>query len=80
MTIGGVAQHPEQHLVNRMAAWGAQTHDVLSFETTTNDGAGTITPMHVVQSGGKTYSPISISRDWRDDVMKIKYIEMLPTT
>lgn len=80
MTIGGVAQHPEQHLVNRMAAWGAQTHDVLSFETTPNDGAGTITPMHVVQSGGKTYSPISISRDWRDDVMKIKYIEMLPTT
>ena len=80
MTIGGVAQHPEQHLVNRMAAWGAQTHDVLSFETTPNDGAGTITPMHVVQSGGKTYSSISISRDWRDDVMKIKYIEMLPTT
>jgi hypothetical protein len=75
--MDGANIRPEQHLVNRMSAWGAVTHDLLSVNTDTGNAAGTITPQCVVAEGGKRYAPLSISRNWRDDAMEVKYIELI---
>lgn len=77
LEMDGANIRPEQHLVNRMSAWGAVTHDLLSVNTDTGNAAGTITPQCVVAEGGKRYAPMSISRNWRDDAMEVKYIELL---
>ena len=79
MTIAGENVHPEQHLVDRMAAWGSVTHEVMEVETDTTNNAASVTPECVIEYNGKQYSPISISRNWRDDTIKFKYIELLPT-
>lgn len=79
MTIAGENVHPEQHLVDRMAAWGAVTHEVMEVKTDTTNNAASVTPECVIEYNGKQYSPISISRNWRDDTIKFKYIELLPT-
>lgn len=77
LEMDGANIRPEQHLVNRMSAWGAVTHDLLSVNTDTGNAAGTITPQCVVAEGGKRYAPLSISRNWRDDAMEVKYIELI---
>ena len=79
MTIAGENVHPEQHLVDRMAAWGGVTHEVMEVETDTTNNAASVTPECVIEYNGKRYSPISISRNWRDDTIKFKYIELLTT-
>lgn len=76
ISIGGSNVRPEQRLVNRMAAWGGQTRDVLVLETDGTNNARSITPQCVVTIGGKTYAPISISKEWRDDKHIIKYVEV----
>jgi hypothetical protein len=76
ISIGGSNVRPEQRLVNRMAAWGQQTRDMLVLETDGTGGARTLSPLCLVTTGGKTFAPISISHEWRDDKHIVKYVEI----
>lgn len=76
IVVGGSNVRPEQRLVNRMAAWGQQTRDVLVLETDGTNNARDINPQSLVVIGSKTFAPISISKEWRDDKHIIKYVEV----
>lgn len=72
---GSTAEHPEQHLANRVAAWGASSKRKISAELRT-DITGTITPRNKIELDGSLGYPISISHDWRDDVTIITNLEL----
>ena len=76
VVIGGNNVRPEQHLVNRMASWGSRTRDMLVLETDGGGGARSMNPLYLVTTGGKTFAPISISHEWRDDKHIVKYVEI----
>lgn len=75
---GGTEEHPEQHLADRVAAYWATSKRKISMELMANvpqsiSGGNTVTigeisPNHKVSFDGDIFSPISISRIWRDDV------------
>ena len=71
----GSNQHPEQHLANRVANYWAVSRRRLGGEFRANTIAD-ITPKHKVTIDGTTCHPTSISRDWRDDVVKLSLLEM----
>lgn len=70
-------QHPEQHLVNRIANFMQHSKRVLNMEL--RKGAGqvdAIMPMNTVTHNGKTYFTLAVGHEWRDDVKKVSLIEM----
>lgn len=86
VNYGGSAEHPEQHLANRVAAYWATAKRALYTELMASvsqsiSGGGSVTigsiePKHIVSMVGDTYMPIAISRDWRDDVVKLTLLEV----
>ena len=70
-------QHPEQHLVNRVAYFYRNSKRMLSLEL--RKGAGqvnAIMPMNTVTIDSVPYATISVGHEWRDDVMKVRMIEI----
>jgi hypothetical protein len=68
-------EHPEQHFVNRVTAFGNSvkrllTLDLISINTTN------ITPWTKCLLGGKYYYPMSFKRNWRDDITTVQLIEI----
>jgi hypothetical protein len=68
--FGGVQAIPEQHLANRVAAYGATSKQQFSIEVRSNTIAE-ITPIHQVSFTGTTCHPTSISHVWRDDITQL---------
>ena len=71
----GTTQHPEQHTVDRMGSFGAKVRQCMSVEMNAQL-TGEITPQHKVTLNSVLTHPISIGREWRDDVIKLTLLEM----
>lgn len=72
---GGIQEIPEQHLANRVAAYGATSKRQFMLEVRGN-AIAQITPINKVSFESTSCQPVSIGHDWRDDVVKIKMIEL----
>lgn len=78
---GGTAQHPEQNTVNRMAAFYSTARLCMNVDVLAHNGqaatpANDITPACNVSIDDITTHPTGISRDWRDDIIKLTLIEL----
>lgn len=71
----GAAEHPEQHLANRVASFWTQNKRMIIAELRTNTIAD-ITPQHKVTLDGTICHPIAISRNWRDDITTLNLLQM----
>ena len=82
---GNTTDHPEQHLANRVASYWAtakrkiegelQAHVVQAITGGTVK-IGDILPCHKVSIDSGTFCPIAISRNWRDDVVKLALLQI----
>ena len=63
---------PEQHLVNRIAAFYGQSRRVIYAEMQNV----TTTPRETTTVDNTACYPVAISRDWRDDVTMLKLIQI----
>lgn len=70
-------QHPEQHLANRVANYWATAKRKIDTELLVNN-MGDVTPHTKVSVTGEngTFTPIAISRNWRDDVLKLSLLQL----
>ena len=77
VNYGNNAEHPEQHLANRVANYWASAKRKIDTELQVNK-VGDVTPHTNVMVTGEsgTFSPIAISRNWRDDVTKISLLQL----
>ena len=73
--FGGAQEIPEQHLANRVAAYGATSKKQYTLELRSN-AISEITPINKVSFNSTNCQPVSISHDWRDDVTQIKMLEL----
>ncbi len=73
--FGGVQEIPEQHLANRVAAYGATSKRQFMLEVRQN-AISQITPINKVSFESTSCQPVSIGHDWRDDVVQLKMIEL----
>lgn len=68
---------PEQHLVERVANYWRTSSRLLSVELRSEIASvGGLNPGQTVTLAGKHLYPLSISRDWRDDVSAINLIKI----
>ena len=73
---GGYTAHPEQHLADRMANFHRRPRTMLELELDTAD-IGNVAPDYKVQDyNDRTFYPLSISREWREGITKLKLIEL----
>ena len=79
---GGDA-HPEQHLATRVANYWATSRRRIGADfradAHTNSSGPTfsnITPHHMITINGTKFHPVAISRDWRNDVVRLSLLEM----
>ena len=72
---GGVQEIPEQHVANRVAAYGATSKRQFMLEVRQN-AISQITPINKVSFESTSCQPVSIGHDWRDDVVQLKMIEL----
>lgn len=77
----GTDEHPEQHLANRIVNLWSSSKRMVQAELLTHDGASatdadTLTPQSTVDFEDATLYPFSISRNWRDDVLKTDLMEI----
>ena len=71
----GGMERPEEHLVRRMADYLSTTHVKTLADLRTD--AVTVNPYTMVESAGADTSyPLSISRNWRDDVTTVVMVEV----
>lgn len=73
--FGGVQEIPEQHLANRVAAYGATSKRQFMLEVRQN-AISQITPINKVSFESTSCQPVSIGHDWRDDLVQLKMIEL----
>ena len=74
---GGVdnSQHPEQHLANRVATYWASSRRKIIADFRTNT-IPEVSPQYKLTIDGTQLHPIAISRDWRNDVVRLSMLEM----
>jgi hypothetical protein len=75
ITYDDTATHPEQHLANRVAAYGETSKRRISVELRT-DVIDEITPQNTVQLDDTTCYPIAIGHDWHDDITTVKLLQI----
>lgn len=71
-------QHPEQHLATRVANYWATAKRKIDPELLANK-IPAVDPTNIVKVGTDTvttYAPIAISRDWRDDIVRLSLLEL----
>ena len=66
---------PEQHLANRVTTYWASAKRKIETELRSNV-IGDISPQHKVTLDYTTSHPVSICREWRDDVTKLTLIQL----
>ena len=78
VNYGNSAEHPEQHLANRVTTYWATAKRKIDTELHVNK-VGDVTPHTKVTISGEsgyTFTPIAISRNWRDDVLKLSLLQL----
>lgn len=78
---GGLNERPEKHLADRITTFYAESKRKIETELLTNDGtqntvADVISPRSKMTLDGSTLYPIAISREWKDDIVKVKFLEL----
>ena len=82
---GLISFRPEQHLANRVASYWRTSRRRVKMEIKSNvavtEGSGSvaigdISPRHKLSFESGTFHPISISREWRDDLTQMTIIEI----
>jgi hypothetical protein len=82
---GNRKQHPEQHLADRVANYWRVSRRRLGVDfsadaKTEDTAAGTffsnITPQHMLRVNDTKMHPVAISRDWRNDIVRMSMLEM----
>ena len=82
---GLISFRPEQHLANRVASYWRTSRRRVKMEMKSNvtvtEGSGSvaigdINPRHKLSFESGTFHPISISREWRDDLTQMTIIEI----
>lgn len=76
ITYSSGSQPPEQHLCNLMNSYGSASKRVYKLDLSAASEAGEITPLHLVHYQSKYLYPVSVKRNWRDDIVTIKAIEI----
>ena len=71
----GTTERPEQHLADRVTTYWRTSKRRIATELRSNV-IPDITPRHKVVLDGTTAYPISISRQWRDDVLQLTVLEL----
>lgn len=71
----GGPERPEQHLADRVTTYWRTSKRRIATELRANV-VPDITPRHKVLLDGTTAYPISISRQWRDDVLQLTVLEL----
>lgn len=79
----GGNEHPEQHLANRVADYWEVSRqkivcDLQSQADITNVTIANVSPLYKATLNGKTFHPVSINREWRDDKSTFTLLE-IPT-
>lgn len=72
---GGTAEHPEQHLANRVTTYWATAKRKLATQLRA-DHITEPSPMNKVTIDSTTGYPIAISHDWRDDIVNLTTLEL----
>ena len=72
---GGGSEIPEQHLADRIVGYWATAKRKIECELRLNV-VGNVYPSYKVTMDGSTLYPISISHDWRDDIMRLNLMEV----
>lgn len=72
---GSLMVHPEKHLTDRVASYWNVNKRRLQLELRTN-AVSEISPKAKVTADGTTCCPLSIGREWRDDVLKVTLLEL----
>jgi len=77
VSYAGTLAHPEQHLADRVASYYANAKRKIDAELQANK-VGDVTPQAFVSVSGEagTFIPIAISRNWRDDVLKLSLLQL----
>ena len=70
-----IDEKPEQHLADRVTAFGNTSKRRMSVELRRN-AIIEPTPQNFVTLDGTTCHPIAISHDWRDDIIQLTLLEM----
>jgi hypothetical protein len=73
--FNGASARPEQHLADRVTTYWRTSKRRIATELRANV-VPDITPRHKVVLDGTTAYPISISRQWRDDVLQLTVLEL----
>ena len=73
--FNGTSARPEQHLADRVTTYWRTSKRRIATELRANV-VPDITPRHKVVLDGTTAYPISISRQWRDDVLQLTVLEL----
>ena len=82
VSYNNVVKKPEEHKAERIANYWAASKRKIETELlsdtiiATSTLASDITPRHSVTMEGTTMHPVSISHDWRDDIVKIVLVEI----
>lgn len=72
---GQYSDHIEQYVADRIASYGSTLRRKVSGEYRM-DVVGGVTPHHLLTLAGKSYYPVSISHEWREDKVNITMLEV----
>jgi hypothetical protein len=72
---GHYSDHIEQYVADRIASYGSTLRRKVSGEYRM-DVVGGVTPHHLLTLAGKSYYPVSISHEWREDKINITMLEV----
>ena len=72
---GGTLERPEQHLADRIIAYWQSSRRKIDCELR-SDAVTELTPRVVGTIDGTRVYPVSVSRNWRDDVLRVIFVEL----
>lgn len=73
---GSEPQHPEQHLVDRIANYGGKARSVLSFSVQDSEIPPLSPAVKITDERQTTYIPVAISHEWADDITNYTLMEI----
>ena len=78
---GGVQEHPEQHLANRVSTFWSRRHSRMDVQLLASASRSSvlirdIRPNNKASLNSLTCMPIAIGHDWCDDVVTLSLVEL----
>ena len=70
-----VYEHPERRLCSRISTFWASSRKMMQVEMK-NEDYETISPAMIIKDNQDKYVSLSISRDWRNNLLQLKIIKL----